>query len=156
MRMAVIGAPDYLASRPPVHTPRDLTGHDCINIRFLTHGGLYAWEFEQDGHALNVRVEERLAFNNSRHIRTAALDGFGLACLPEDMVLADIAQAGYGACWATGARRFPAITSTTRAGASTRQRFHCCWRHCAIREASVESAASSQHSKASRPTLRMP
>jgi DNA-binding transcriptional LysR family regulator len=91
MRMAVVGAPDYLASRPLVHTPRDLTGHDCINIRFLTHGGLYAWEFEQDGHALNVRVGGRLTFNNSRQIRTAALDGFGLACLPEDMVLADIA-----------------------------------------------------------------
>lgn len=91
MRMAVVGATDYLASRPPVHTPRDLTGHDCINIRFLTHGGLYAWEFEREGHALNVRVEGRLAFNSSGQIRTAALDGFGLACLPEDMVLADIA-----------------------------------------------------------------
>ena len=91
MRMAVVGAPDYLAARPPVHTPRDLTGHDCINLRFLTHGGLYAWEFERDGHALNVRVEGRLAFNNSQQIRTAALDGFGLACLPEDIVLADIA-----------------------------------------------------------------
>jgi len=91
MRMAVVGAPNYLAARPPVPTPRDLTGHDCINIRFLTHGGLYPWEFEQDGHALNVRVEGRLAFNNSQQIRTAALDGFGLACLPEDIVLADIA-----------------------------------------------------------------
>jgi len=91
MRMAVVGAPGYLASRPPVHIPRDLTGHDCINIRFLTHGGLYAWEFEQDGHALNVRVEGRLAFNSIRQIHAAALDGFGLAYLPEDMVLADIA-----------------------------------------------------------------
>ena len=86
MRMAVVGAPDYLASRPPVHTPRDLTGHDCINIRFLTHGGLYAWEFERDGHALNVRVEGRLAFNSIRQIHAAALEGFGLAYLPEDMV----------------------------------------------------------------------
>ena len=40
---------------------------------------------------MNVRVEGRLAFNNSRQIRTAALDGFGLACLPEDIVLPDIA-----------------------------------------------------------------
>jgi DNA-binding transcriptional LysR family regulator len=91
MRMAVVGAPGYLASHPPVHTPRDLTGQDCINIRFLTHGGLYAWEFEQDGHALNVRVEGRLAFNSIRQVHVAALDGFGLAYLPEDMVLADIA-----------------------------------------------------------------
>lgn len=90
MRMAVVGSPDYLAGRATVKAPRDLTGHDCINIRFLTHGGLYAWEFERDGHALNVRVEGRLTFNNSRQIRTAALDGFGLACLPEDMVRDDI------------------------------------------------------------------
>jgi DNA-binding transcriptional LysR family regulator len=35
-------------------------------------------------------VEGRLAFNNTRQIHQAALDGFGLAYLPEDMVLADI------------------------------------------------------------------
>ncbi|MCK9366744.1 MAG: LysR family transcriptional regulator [Metallibacterium scheffleri] len=87
LRMAVVGAPHYLAKRPPVKTPRDLTGHDCINIRFLTHGGLYPWEFEKNGRALNVRVEGRLAFNDVRQILAAALDGFGLACLPEDRVL---------------------------------------------------------------------
>ena len=90
MRMAVVGAPDYLAARAPVKTPRDITGHDCINIRFLTHGGLYPWEFEKNGHALNVRVEGRLAFNDIRQIRASALDGFGLAYLPEGMVRDDI------------------------------------------------------------------
>lgn len=92
IRMAVVGSPAYLASRPKPKTPRDLTGHDCINIRFLTRGGLYAWEFEKKGRPLNVRVEGRLTFNNTRHVITAALDGFGLACVPEDMVLADIAD----------------------------------------------------------------
>lgn len=90
MRLAVVGAPSYLAGRPAVHTPHDLTGHDCINVRFLTRGNLYAWEFECDGHALNVRVDGRLTFNNPRQIRQAALDGLGLACLPEDMVSDDI------------------------------------------------------------------
>ena len=92
MRMAVVGSPDYLAARPKVKTPRDLTGHDCINIRFLTHGGLYAWEFEKNGHPLNVRVDGRLIFNSTRHVIASALDGFGLACVPEDMVEADIAN----------------------------------------------------------------
>lgn len=85
MRLVVVGSPDYLAARPPVDTPRDLTAHDCINLRFLTHGGLYAWEFEKDGHALNVRVEGRLVFNSLLRILDAALAGFGLACIPEDM-----------------------------------------------------------------------
>lgn len=60
MRLVVVDAPGYLQARPPIATPRDLTAHDCINIRFLTHGGLYTWEFERGGHALNVRVEGRL------------------------------------------------------------------------------------------------
>jgi DNA-binding transcriptional LysR family regulator len=92
VRMAVVGSPGYLAARPKVKTPRDLTGHDCINLRFLTRGGLYAWEFEKKGRALNVRVEGRLTFNNTRQILAAALDGFGLACVPEDRVKADIAN----------------------------------------------------------------
>lgn len=92
MRMAVVGSPGYLAVRPPVKSPRDLTGHDCINLRFLTHGGLYAWEFEKKGRPLNVRVEGRLTFNDTSQIHAAALDGFGLACLPEDMVRTDVAN----------------------------------------------------------------
>lgn len=91
MRLVVIGAPAYLDQRPLPISPRDLTHHDCINMRFLTHGGLYAWEFEKDGHPLNVRVDGRLTFNSLPQIHTAALAGFGLAFLPEDMVAADLA-----------------------------------------------------------------
>jgi DNA-binding transcriptional LysR family regulator len=86
MRMAVVGAPAYLARRPAPATPHDLTAHDCLNLRLPTHGGLYAWEFEKDGHALNVRVEGQLTFNSSTPRLRAALAGFGLAFLPEDMV----------------------------------------------------------------------
>jgi DNA-binding transcriptional LysR family regulator len=91
MRMAVVGSPAYLAGRPDVQHPRDLTQHDCINIRFMTHGGLYAWEFEQDGHGLDVRVDGRLTFNSLRQIIQATREGFGLAYLPEDTVAEDIA-----------------------------------------------------------------
>lgn len=91
MRMAVVGAPAYLAARPLIRKPQDLTGHDCINIRFLTHGGLYAWEFEKGGRALNVRVEGRLIFNSLNQILDASLAGFGLAYLPQDIVESFIA-----------------------------------------------------------------
>lgn len=92
MRLVVAGTPGYLEARPAIATPRDLTAHDCINIRFLTHGGLYTWEFEKDGHALNVRVEGRLVFNSLERIRVATLAGFGLAYLPEDMVRPSIEE----------------------------------------------------------------
>jgi len=47
MRMAVVGAPSYFAKRSPPRTPQGLIGHDCINLRLPTHGGLYAWEFKK-------------------------------------------------------------------------------------------------------------
>jgi DNA-binding transcriptional LysR family regulator len=86
MRMAVVGAPSYFARRPPPKLPRDLSGHDCINMRLPTYGGLYAWEFEKDKHALRMRVEGPLTFNGVTQILNAALAGFGLAYLPEDLV----------------------------------------------------------------------
>jgi len=86
LRTAVVGAPGYLARRPPPQTPHDLTTHNCINLRLPTHGGLLVWEFEKAGQALNVRVEGQLIFNSSTPRLRAALAGFGLALLPEDMV----------------------------------------------------------------------
>jgi DNA-binding transcriptional LysR family regulator len=84
-RMAVVGAPDYFAGRLHPDTPEALTGHNCINLRLVTYGGYYPWEFEKDGRRLNVRVEGQLAFNSSTHIVGAALAGHGLACIPEDI-----------------------------------------------------------------------
>jgi DNA-binding transcriptional LysR family regulator len=86
MRMAAVAAPSYLARRPPPGTPQELTSHACINLRLPTYGGLYAWEFEKDGHELRVRVEGQLVFNSIGPMLQAALDGFGVAYLVEDQV----------------------------------------------------------------------
>ncbi|WP_114392950.1 LysR family transcriptional regulator [Oleisolibacter albus] len=88
---ALVGAPAYFARRSPPQTPQDLTGHDCINLRLPTSGGLYAWEFEKDGREVRVRVEGQLTFDSLAFCQRAALDGFGLAFLPEDQVRAEIA-----------------------------------------------------------------
>lgn len=86
VRLVVIGSPDYFARRAPPKEPQDLTDHDCVNFRLPTFGGLYAWEFERDGRELKVRVEGQLVFNSLALILKAALSGFGLAYLPEDLV----------------------------------------------------------------------
>ena len=92
MRMIVVGAPSYFAQRPAPKKPQDLVGHRCINIRLPTRGGLYAWEFEKAGRELKVRVEGQLVFNRLTHIVTAALAGFGLAFVPEDLVAPHVAK----------------------------------------------------------------
>ncbi len=84
--MAVVGAPSYFATRSWPKEPQELTGHNCINIRLPTYGGLYAWEFEKRGRELKVRVEGQLVLNNIAPRLNAALAGFGLAYVPEDQV----------------------------------------------------------------------
>ena len=90
MRMAAVASPAYFSSRTPPRTPHELAGHNCINLRFPTLGGLYAWEFEKGGRALNVRVEGQLIVNEIALALQAARDGLGVAYLPEDYVRADL------------------------------------------------------------------
>jgi DNA-binding transcriptional LysR family regulator len=84
-RFVVVGAKSYFAEHAPPQVPQDLVGHTCINLRLPTYGGLYAWEFEKDGEELRVRVEGQLIFNNIFHVLDAAVAGFGLAHVPEDV-----------------------------------------------------------------------
>jgi DNA-binding transcriptional LysR family regulator len=86
MRMAVVGAPSYFAKRSPPKMPQDLLGHDCINLRLPTYGGLFAWEFEKGDQKPRVHVEGQLVFNNLSLRLGAALAGLGLAYLAEDRV----------------------------------------------------------------------
>ncbi|MGX9743313.1 LysR family transcriptional regulator [Pseudocitrobacter corydidari] len=84
LRMAAVASPDYFARHPAPTTPHELTQHQCINQRMVKSGGLYVWDFDQDGGDLNVRVSGQLTFNTSEHIVDAALAGFGIAFLPEE------------------------------------------------------------------------
>ncbi len=93
MRMAVVAAPGYFANRPRPQTPRDLESHNCINLRLPTHDSILTWEFEKDGHTVNVRVAGQWIFNSTTPRLRAALEGMGLAYLPEDMAAPHI-QAG--------------------------------------------------------------
>jgi DNA-binding transcriptional LysR family regulator len=92
LRMAIVGSPAYFAARGAPGAPNDLAAHDCIGLRFPTHGGLAVWDLEKNGRALNVRVEPRLVVNDMRLQRLGALAGAGLAYIMRDYVEADLAS----------------------------------------------------------------
>lgn len=92
LEMAVVATPAYLEERGIPQTPQELVRHNCINLRLASAGGLYAWEFEQDGREINVRVEGQFTFNTSGLIRKAVRAGHGLASIPIDQVQDDIAS----------------------------------------------------------------
>jgi DNA-binding transcriptional LysR family regulator len=90
--MAVVGSPSYFARHDVPRSPQDLAGHQCINLRLPTAGGLYAWELGRAGRELRVRVDGQLVFNNAAMIIRAAMAGFGLACVLEDHAKSQLAD----------------------------------------------------------------
>ena len=91
-RLVAVASPGYLAANPAPRQPQDLLRHNCINRRLETAGGLYAWEFEKDGKELRVRVDGQLTLNDDTTMIDAALHGYGIAYVPEDMVAAHLAS----------------------------------------------------------------
>jgi DNA-binding transcriptional LysR family regulator len=85
IRMVIVGAPSYLEGRPLPKSPSDLTEHECINMRFSMRGGVYAWELKKGKRNLQVRVEGSWTFNCVYPVVEAALAGFGLAYMPEEL-----------------------------------------------------------------------
>lgn len=86
LRWAVVGSPAYFARHPAPQSPSELTSHNCINMRLPTHGAIYTWEFEKDGREVKVKVDGQMVFNTLALRVRSALDGLGLAYMPEDQV----------------------------------------------------------------------
>lgn len=82
LRMAVVATPAYFAAHGRPQTPQDLVGHNCVNFRLATHGGLYSWEFEKDGSTLEVQVRGQFVGNTTPQMLEAAVAGVGVAYLP--------------------------------------------------------------------------
>jgi DNA-binding transcriptional LysR family regulator len=87
MRMAAVASPAYFARHPRPKTPRDLTGHACINVWLPTAGGLYVWEFAKRNRELRVRVDGQVTVTGIDESISAALAGLGIALALDDTVL---------------------------------------------------------------------
>ncbi|SFP78811.1 LysR family transcriptional regulator [Variovorax sp. 770b2] len=88
LRMVTFASPRYLQGRTPPQTPEDLRAHHCLNYR-LTTGGLYRWEYAQDGRVLDVEVAGPLVSNDSDVLLAAARNGAGIMVAFEESVRAD-------------------------------------------------------------------
>jgi len=92
MRFAVVGAASYFKKHPEPLRPQDLVRHTCLNQRLPTLGGFWPWEFEENGREIKIRVEGQVAFSNTYDVLEAALAGFGLGYVPEDIALPHLAK----------------------------------------------------------------
>ncbi|MCD1633902.1 LysR family transcriptional regulator [Martelella mediterranea] len=91
LRVAVVAAPGYLRDHPTPMEPGDLTAHRCIAYADA-HGNLSPWSFERDGRAMTVKPGRGPVFNDGDLLVAAALEGFGILYILEDLVAAAIAD----------------------------------------------------------------
>lgn len=86
VKNTVVASADYFKQYSVPQHPDDLAQHRCIRLRTSTYGGLYDWEFIEEGREVAVRVSGPVICNNVYDILAAVKEGFGLAYLPEEMV----------------------------------------------------------------------
>jgi DNA-binding transcriptional LysR family regulator len=85
MTMVVIGSPLYFDNHPAPIQPEDLTEHNCINLRLPTRGALLPWELTKGRRQIQARVTGQLTFNSVYEMLDAALEGLGLAYVPQEL-----------------------------------------------------------------------
>ncbi|WP_294900411.1 LysR family transcriptional regulator [Tatumella sp. UBA2305] len=85
-RLSAVATPAYFLRNPVPKIPQDLIQHNCINIRHSASSGIYAWEFEKGDHHFTVKTTGQFTANSTIHQLNAALDGIGIAYLPDYMV----------------------------------------------------------------------
>lgn len=91
--VSIVGAPGYFerhGSKP--RTPEDLREHRCIFYRFVGSKRLSPWPLRNGERSVDFSANGPLVLNDGAAIRTAALDGHGLAYLFRSQISKDITE----------------------------------------------------------------
>ena len=90
-RFVVVGSPTYLARAGAPDRPEDLRNHACLRQR-LSNGAIALWRFLDGNRPLEVSVAGPLIANDLPSLLAAALEGVGLAQLPEPVAKAAVGE----------------------------------------------------------------
>jgi DNA-binding transcriptional LysR family regulator len=82
--MTIVGSPRYFETRRIPTVVQDLVQHNCITLR-MSSGGIYAWELRDGDRSVDARVSGQVTFSGAYQMLNAALSGYGLAFLPEQL-----------------------------------------------------------------------
>jgi putative flavoprotein involved in K+ transport len=80
VQRVVCASPIYLARRGTPRAPRDLNGHNCLNVSNASR--THRWRFASKAGELEVDVMGNLCSNSIEAVRAAALNGRGVCLLP--------------------------------------------------------------------------
>ncbi|MFB9134490.1 LysR family transcriptional regulator [Vibrio olivae] len=86
MRMIAVAAPAYFESHLTPDMPEQLKQHNCIRYRFDS-GSLNLWELTDGEQSITIDVDGSLTLGNTNLMIEAALNGIGIAWVPEPQVI---------------------------------------------------------------------
>lgn len=89
-RVMLVASPGYLAAKGQPARPADLLRHDCLHYTNLP--GNFAWPFRKGTRTIRQQVRPSFSSNNAELLHAMALNGKGLALLPEFMIGEDVAD----------------------------------------------------------------
>jgi DNA-binding transcriptional LysR family regulator len=84
-RFVIVGSPAYLARNKRPERPDDLRHHACVRHR-RSNGALAPWSLDDGGRAIEIAVSGPFIANDFPTMLGAAIEGVGLAQLPEPIV----------------------------------------------------------------------
>ncbi|GME37894.1 MULTISPECIES: LysR family transcriptional regulator [unclassified Pantoea] len=79
----LVASPAYLNVQGIPNTPQDLMQHNCLYYPRGVESPRWRFVTAADGEEVQVRIQGSFATNNSESIRDAALQGLGIAMLPD-------------------------------------------------------------------------
>lgn len=86
----IVGSPDYLAARGTPKTPQDLIGHACHHHKYPSTGRLERWPLTEGGDDIEVALPVTSVASTLEPQICLAEEGFGLACLPQFAIHAQL------------------------------------------------------------------
>jgi len=81
-RFVIVGSPAYFAGRNRPERPDDLRHHACVRLR-RSGGAIGLWSLNDNGRAIEIAVSGPLIANDFPTMLGAAVEGVGLAQVPE-------------------------------------------------------------------------
>lgn len=87
----VVGSPDYLRRRKPPERIEDLRSHACLRMR-RSNGSIAPWSFVNGNKAIEAIVSGPLVAHDYPTLIGAAIEGVGLAQVPEPLAQAAITK----------------------------------------------------------------
>lgn len=85
-RFVLCASPAYLKRKGVPKTLAALEQHDCIHYRFVTTGKIMSWSLATEPASTPLRLRSTLTCNNMEAVHQAAIDGHGVAYMPNFLI----------------------------------------------------------------------